>query len=114
MCPASFNDAVLPPTVNLDEIAGANDVHPFSIVNWRSRSQVATLIEPVDAGKNIFQEDKTYWLVGLAGDLGQSICDWMAYPGARCIVLTSRNRRVEDNWINKHKENGVTISWLAG
>jgi hypothetical protein len=111
---APLIDTALLPEVSLTEISDSSHQDPFSVVNWRSETKVTTLLESVDARRHIFQGDKTYWLVGLAGDLGQSLCDWMADHGARYIVLMSRSRRVEDNWIRKHKANGVTIIFLAG
>tara|TARA_R110002060_G_scaffold23901_3_gene32509 strand:+ start:87 stop:464 length:378 start_codon:yes stop_codon:yes gene_type:complete len=102
------------PEVSATKLSGPDHLDPFSVVSWRLETEITTLIEPVDARKHLFQSDKTYWLVGLAGDLGQSLCDWMADHGARFIVLMSRTRRVEEPWIKKHKTNGVTVSFMAG
>ncbi|KAK7978478.1 hypothetical protein PG988_005968 [Apiospora saccharicola] len=43
--------------------------------------------------------DKTYWLVGLSGALGISLCDWMIGHGARHMVITSRNPQIAHEWI---------------
>ncbi|KAH7350679.1 hypothetical protein BKA65DRAFT_243259 [Rhexocercosporidium sp. MPI-PUGE-AT-0058] len=102
------------PEVSVTDISLSDRLDLFSIVNWRVERTITTLLEPVDARKNIFQRDKTYWLVGLAGDLGQSLCDWMVDHGARYFVLMSRTKRVEENWIRKHKANDVTILFLVG
>ena len=102
------------PEVSANDVSEQGHLDPFSVVNWRLETNVTTLLEPVDARKHIFQSDKTYWLVGLAGDLGQSLCDWMADHGARFIVLMSRTRRVEEPWIKKHENNGVIVTFMAG
>jgi hybrid polyketide synthase/nonribosomal peptide synthetase ACE1 len=86
----------------------------FSMVNWHGESTVPTLVEPVDTRKDLFEKEKTYWLVGLAGDLGQSICDWMIDHGARYIVLTSRSPKVPSKWIQAHAAAGATIACLSG
>ncbi|PVH71608.1 hypothetical protein DL98DRAFT_471444 [Cadophora sp. DSE1049] len=102
------------PEVSAMEASQPGHLDPLSVVSWRLETKVTTLMEPVDARKQLFQGDKTYWLVGLAGDLGQSLCDWMADHGARYIVLMSRTRRVEEPWIKKHEANGVTVTFMAG
>ena len=87
---------------------------PFSMVNWCAEPTVPTMIEPIDTQKDLFEKEKTYWLVGLAGDLGQSICDWMIDHGARYIVLTSRSPKVPGEWIQAHAAAGATIACLLG
>ena len=60
-----------------------------AIVDWRG-DQIITLTErPMDAGY-LFSADKTYLLVGLSGQIGQSMCRWMVNNGARHIVVTRR------------------------
>ena len=86
----------------------------FSMVNWCAEPTVPIMIEPVDTRKDLFEKEKTYWLVGLAGDLGQSICDWMIDHGARYIVLTSRSPKVPSEWIQAHAAAGATIACLLG
>ncbi|KAK8078355.1 hypothetical protein PG996_004525 [Apiospora saccharicola] len=54
--------------------------------------------------------DKTYWLVGLSGALGISLCDWMIGHGARHMVITSRNPQIAHEWIANHERNGVKVA----
>ena len=86
----------------------------FSVVEWQRELTVATVVEPVDWRKAIFQDGKTYWMVGLAGDLGQSISDWMIDHGARNIVLTSRNPQVPIAWVEACTAKGARIEFIAG
>jgi SAM-dependent methyltransferase len=108
-------DDIPPHVMTLREVLNNEiSVGPFSIVNWRAEPTVPTMIEPVDTRKDLFEKEKTYWLVGLAGDLGQSICDWMIDHGARYIVLTSRSPKVPSEWIQAHAAAGATIACLLG
>lgn len=84
------------------------------LVNWCTDLQVPVTVKPVDASRNLFSQDRTYWLVGLAGNLGRSICDWMAKQGAKYIVVTSRSPKVPQEWISLHKTQGVTVASVAG
>ncbi|KAJ5784606.1 Acyl transferase/acyl hydrolase/lysophospholipase [Penicillium pulvis] len=60
-----------------------------------------------------FDQSKTYWLVGLAGGLGLSLCHWMARQGARYIALSSRNPKVDAAWIMQMAESGCTVRVFA-
>nr|ALQ32784.1 putative polyketide synthase [Fusarium babinda] len=70
--------------------ASFSSVIPTSVFDRTSTSTVtAKLLPPIHAG--LFSTDKTYLLIGLAGDLGISIALWMFDNGARHVVLASRN-----------------------
>jgi hypothetical protein len=88
-------------------------VEPLSIVNWRDQLEVPITVESIETREDFFKDDKTYWLAGLAGDLGQSLCDWMILHGARYIVLTSRNPKAPVSWVENHKKNGATVCFFA-
>lgn len=60
-----------------------------------------------------FDKNKTYWLVGLTGGLGLSLCQWMARQGARFIALSSRNPKVDAAWILQMAESGCTVRVFA-
>ncbi|KAI9783832.1 MAG: Type I Iterative PKS [Geoglossum umbratile] len=87
---------------------------PLSIVNWYGDSTVPILVEPIEARGDLFEDRKTYWLIGLSGNLGRSLCDWMIAHGARYVVLTSRTPKVAKEWIQLHQAKGVNIAILAG
>jgi hybrid polyketide synthase/nonribosomal peptide synthetase ACE1 len=70
-----------------------------AIIDWTATPTVPIKVRPVDS-ENLFSGNKTYILFGLTGDLGQSLCDWMVTKGARYIVLTSRNPKIEPSWID--------------
>ncbi|TLD03748.1 uncharacterized protein PgNI_11768 [Pyricularia grisea] len=63
---------------------------PFQVVDWRAERNVSYLAPPV-IGTNMLRPDRTYLLVGITRDLGQSLCQLFAEQGARHIVLSSRS-----------------------
>ena len=89
-------------------------VNPISIVSWRGEAVVPTRIEPISCRKDLFSGDKTYWLVGLAGDMGRSLCNYMVEHGARHIVLTSRNPSVDVQWVDDHRLQGAEVVYIKG
>ncbi|KAJ3496488.1 hypothetical protein NLG97_g2618 [Lecanicillium saksenae] len=48
----------------------------------------------------LFQADKTYLLIGLTGEFGVSISNWLFCNGARHVVLASRNPKVAQSVVN--------------
>ncbi|KAH8669587.1 polyketide synthase [Tricladium varicosporioides] len=65
-------------------------------------------VKPLDIG-NLFDCNRTYLLVGLTGDLGQSLCRWMVKQGARYLVVSSRSPSIEDKWEREIKLLGAKI-----
>ena len=65
---------------------------PLTLVDWTT-SSVTAKVQPIDSGL-LFRADKTYLFVGMAGELGQSLAEWMIRHGARNVVLTSRTPKV--------------------
>ncbi|KLO93751.1 Uncharacterized protein Y057_14337 [Fusarium fujikuroi] len=78
------------------------------LVDWATTS-VPVRVHPLDHHTNIFRSDKTYLLVGLSGEMGQSCCEWMAAHGARYVVLTSRYPKVDQRFIDNMEQAGVTV-----
>ena len=66
---------------------------PLAVVDWTASPLVTAKVQPVDSGM-LFRADCTYLFVGMAGELGQSLAEWMIKHGARNVVLTSRTPRV--------------------
>ena len=84
---------------------------PTSIVDWTASETVLVKVRPIDSEK-VFRPDRTYLLVGLSGEVGQSICKWMVDRGARYLVLTSRSPKVKQGWIDSLEVTGGTIKVL--
>ncbi|PLN79470.1 hypothetical protein BDW42DRAFT_127060 [Aspergillus taichungensis] len=95
-----------------------SDVHkhcptrePLQAVDWTVPS-VPIRLRPMDQGI-LFRSDRTYLLVGLAGEVGQSICHWMAQCGAGCVVLTSRNPTVDPEFIDAVERCGTNVRVMS-
>ncbi|KAL8364893.1 hypothetical protein RB595_003939 [Gaeumannomyces hyphopodioides] len=72
----------------------------------------AKLLPPNHAG--LFSADKTYLLLGLAGDLGISIAHWLFDNGARHVVLASRNPVVPQAVVNHAAAvKGATLRFMT-
>ncbi|CAJ0544171.1 Ff.00g034830.m01.CDS01 [Fusarium sp. VM40] len=46
---------------------------PFCLVNWHAESQVPVSVAPVWDRDDLFRPNRTYWMLGLTGDLGPTI-----------------------------------------
>ncbi|KAJ5327638.1 Acyl transferase/acyl hydrolase/lysophospholipase [Penicillium brevicompactum] len=92
----------------LNDLIRANA--PFaaqSLITW-GQSTLAVQVQP--ATKHVkFSKDKTYWLVGLTGGLGLSLCQWMSRQGARFIAISSRNPKIDDQWLARMAAGGCTV-----
>lgn len=94
---------------SVDELLVSPHLHDIStVIDWQSRKPLRARVQPIDAGK-LFVQDKTYLLVGLTGDLGRSICRWMIEHGARHVVLSSRNPKIEQRWIDDMSDLGGNV-----
>lgn len=83
----------------------------FAIVDCTVPS-VQAVVRPIDEGI-LFRSDRTYLMVGLSGELGQSLCTWMVAHGARYVVLTSRRPTVNPKFIRSMERMGATIKILS-
>ncbi|PWY76064.1 putative hybrid NRPS/PKS enzyme [Aspergillus sclerotioniger CBS 115572] len=84
----------------------------IAVVDWRSETTVPLRLQPVDS-RPLFRTDRTYWLVGLTGGLGLSLCRWMITRGAKYIALSSRNPKVDPRWISEFQALGATVKVYA-
>ncbi|KAI3396960.1 hypothetical protein diail_11360 [Diaporthe ilicicola] len=102
------------PSIRLEKLVGAPGIDTIrpAIVDWTVSTGVPVQISTVDS-QVTFKSDKTYVLFGLTSDLAQSVCDWMASHGARNIVLTSRNPKVDATWIELLGKSGVRLEVFA-
>ena len=115
-------------TIDLDQLVGNSqnfahdrDSHDINdaddcdndwsaILDFTSSHHLPVHEKRLDAGGPMLRSDRTYWMVGLSGALGISLCDWMIGTGARRLVLSSRNPQIELAWIESHRERGIEIT----
>ncbi|PLB53452.1 lovastatin nonaketide synthase [Aspergillus steynii IBT 23096] len=96
----------------LRQVPTLSAADPFLIVDWAAETHAPVDIQPVDYGIQ-FSKDKTYLLVGLTGDLGQSLCEWFVQHGARHLVLTSRKPKISQSWLDSMKAAGANVTICA-
>lgn len=87
-----------------------NDYNGMVVMNLTTGTRLEANVRRLDSGRPMFKPNKTYWLVGMSGDLGISLCDWMISNAARHLVLSSRNPKVETSWADSHRHDGVSIT----
>lgn len=80
---------------------------PLATVDWTS-GPVSVEVQPIDSHVS-FRPDVTYLFVGLAGEIGQSLCQWMVARGAKHIVLSSRTPKVNPKFIEVMAEQGAEV-----
>jgi hybrid polyketide synthase/nonribosomal peptide synthetase ACE1 len=99
------------PRLSLRDLIETQGDIPQSLITW-DHSRLPAQVRP--ATKVVqFAKNKTYWLVGLTGGLGLSLCQWMANQGAQHIALSSRNPKVNETWILQMAANGCTVRVFA-
>lgn len=99
--------------ITLDHVGDASVSRlPTTIVDWTSSNKVNLQVKTLDA-RHMFSKNKTYLLVGLTGQIGQSVSGWMARNGAGCICLTSRRPNVDARWLESLAAIGATVKVFA-
>ncbi|KAL8833493.1 MAG: hypothetical protein Q9170_004238 [Blastenia crenularia] len=83
-----------------------------TVVHWALDGDVTVDVRPLDA-RRLFSLDKTYLLVGLTGDLGRSMCEWMVSNGAGCVCLTSRNPKISEDWLESFGGTSSVVKTFA-
>ncbi|KAM0577333.1 hypothetical protein ACHAO2_005321 [Verticillium nonalfalfae] len=78
------------------------------VLDWERHGPVSAVVRPLEAS-SLFSTDKTYFLVGMAGELGQSLCRFMIRGGARHIVLASRNPAQDPHWLKELRSYGTNV-----
>ncbi|KAI0479373.1 hypothetical protein GGR56DRAFT_665124 [Xylariaceae sp. FL0804] len=86
--------------------------HPTSVVHWAPDGDVKVQVRPLD-GRRLFAANKTYLLIGLTGQIGQSLCEWMVASGAGCVCLTSRSPKTNSQWLQSFEGTGATVKAFA-
>jgi hybrid polyketide synthase/nonribosomal peptide synthetase ACE1 len=106
--PTKSTDVVVP----LEAVKEASSKHALSTIHWPTSGSVEVEIREVDS-KTLFSRNKTYLLVGLTGQLGQSLAEWMISNGAGCVVLTSRRPNVDRRWLDSFAGSGGEVKVMA-
>ncbi|OKL63922.1 hypothetical protein UA08_00474 [Talaromyces atroroseus] len=85
---------------------------PLTILDWTAVSKVRVRVQHLDTN-SLFSRHKTYLLAGLSGEIGQSLCEWMARNGAGGVCLTSRHPKVDIEWVRSIERLGTIVQVVA-
>lgn len=101
------------PAVSIDVLPDHDGrLAPLSIIDWTNHAESSVSLRPVDSQIS-FSDSMTYWLVGLSGSIGLSLCEWMIRHGARYFVLSSRKPEVASTWLQEMQIQGAVIKVAA-
>ncbi|KAF4997659.1 hypothetical protein FGRMN_3691 [Fusarium graminum] len=99
-------------TISLGDVHNHHPLsEPLAVVDWNVPT-VPVKLHPVDQN-NIFHSDRTYLLIGLSGEVGQSLCQWMVAHGARHVVITSRSPVVNPAFIHHLESFGADVRAMS-
>jgi hypothetical protein len=94
-----------------DVVRGAvrpEELLPLAVVDWTAPEPLPVHVSRLDS-MHLFNENSSYWIVGMSRALGLSLADWMIRKGARTLVLTSRKPYIDPKWIASHRKNGANV-----
>lgn len=95
--------------LELSALSGYSTKHdPLTVVNWTATQTSPVKVFPPE-NYTRFRSDRSYFLVGMTGELGTSLCHWMIARGARYIALTSRSPKVSKRWLAAMEALGATV-----
>ncbi|KAF5861957.1 hypothetical protein ETB97_012280 [Aspergillus alliaceus] len=84
----------------------------LQIIDWSVDAALPVTVTPADE-KITFPGDRTYFLVGLTGELGLQLTKWMVSRGARYLALASRNPTVNSEWLELVQSEGAVVKTYA-
>ena len=80
----------------------------LQIIDWKADTSLPVAVIPADESMQ-FRSDRTYFLVGLTGELGLQMTKWMVSRGARHLALSSRNPRIDPQWFEFVQSQGASV-----
>ena len=86
--------------------------HPTSIISWPVSGSVSTSITPITF-PTLFSPHKSYLLVGLSGQIGQSLTEFLIANGAGTVVLASRRPAVDAKWLASFRHLDAAVKVVA-
>lgn len=96
--------------LNVDEIAttDASILDRTHITCWETNRPPTLLVQPPDTSV-LFEDAKTYLMIGMAGGLGLSVCGWALQHGAKRLYITSRKPQIDPQWLADARKLGAEI-----
>ncbi|KAE8150730.1 hypothetical protein BDV25DRAFT_139560 [Aspergillus avenaceus] len=84
----------------------------LQLVDWSADISLPVTVTPADESIT-FPSDRTYFLVGLTGELGLQLTKWMVSRGARYLALASRSPSVNPEWLELVQSEGAVVKTYA-
>jgi amino acid adenylation domain-containing protein len=78
-------------------------------VSWTDIQGDVTVSVTPASSQPLFGGQKTYFLVGLTGEVGFSLCNWMVDHGAKYIAIASRRPAVPAEVLSQLESKGATV-----
>ncbi|RAK81607.1 putative polyketide synthase [Aspergillus fijiensis CBS 313.89] len=97
--------------LNVDQLArvDASILQTTHITSWtEATDSLSLVVQPPDL-TTLFDPAKTYLMVGMAGGLGLSICEWALKHGVKHMVITSRNPNIHARWLADARHKGANV-----
>ncbi|KAF9632941.1 hypothetical protein BFW01_g3804 [Lasiodiplodia theobromae] len=108
----SSTDATEVPVGSLAGRRDAANNATLEVVDWTATASVTVSVRPVESTVR-FRSDRTYFLLGMTGDLGRSLCRWMVERGAKHFALCSRRPNEDQAWVKMMRAAGVVLNMFA-
>ncbi len=111
---ASWKTEASPPMTTVPTLLeSVEPAQPFLILDWKAERSVSHTVKPF-IGKDMLRPSKTYVLIGITRDFGQSLCTLFVEQGAQHIVLASRNPpKQHPRWQEELLAKGINIRFEA-
>ncbi|PYI33371.1 putative polyketide synthase [Aspergillus indologenus CBS 114.80] len=97
--------------LNVDQLArvDVSILQTTHITSWgEATDSLSLVVQPPDL-TTLFDPAKTYLMVGMAGGLGLSICEWALKHGVKHMVITSRNPNIHPRWLADARHKGASV-----
>ncbi|KAI3401844.1 hypothetical protein diail_8222 [Diaporthe ilicicola] len=109
----SGNGQLITESVALSEIPGKNIYRQgLRVVDWKKDESVAVRVLPAEESIK-FRTDRTYFMIGLTGEVGLALTRWMVERGARHLALSSRNPKIDQAWLELVEAEGAIVKTYA-
>ncbi|KAK5662688.1 hypothetical protein OQA88_8604 [Cercophora sp. LCS_1] len=112
--PTDWRSSVFSQIFSVPDLLNSPQPGPlFQLVDWKAQRSIPHLVKPW-VGTNMLSPHKTYVLVGITRDFGQSLCKLFVENGARHIVLASRSPPTERPfWQQEMLAAGIDVRFEA-
>lgn len=107
-------EAQIPAIMAASAVSSLSACRPnfMQAIDWRADASLPVVIRPKDESMR-FRSDRTYFLVGLTGELGLQLTKWMVRHGAKYLALSSRSPKLDADWLELVQSEGAIVKPYA-